>query len=115
VHFACLHYHMSHSLLYTSLLIISFSAFWKLQDITVRKLYKEVRSDLRKSWGFTNAIQLSIGKSTLVKDDRKIRDVGIHDNITLAVIAFSVPDKWDVFVTVPGKSAPEKITLEEVL
>ncbi|XP_065914086.1 uncharacterized protein [Dysidea avara] len=54
-----------------------------------------------------------MGSSTLVKDDRKIRDVGIRDNITLTVIALSVPDKWDIFVTVPGMSAPAKITMEE--
>jgi len=44
-----------------------------------------------------------------------MRDIGIHDGITMPVIALSVPDKWDVFVTVPGMSAPEKITLDEVL
>jgi len=51
----------------------------------------------------------------LVKDDRKIRDVGIFDNITMTVIALSAPDKWDIFVTVQGMSLPAKITLEEVL
>ena len=81
----------------------------------MRKLYKEVRSDLKTTWGFINAIQLSIGTSNLVKDDRKIRDVGIYDNITMTVIALSAPDKWDIFVTVPEMSLPAKITLEEVL
>ena len=50
----------------------------------------------------------------VVKDDRKMRDIGIHDGITLSVVALSDPGKWDVFVTVPGMSAPIKITLEEV-
>jgi len=85
-----------------------------LQDITVRKLYKEARRDLKKAWGFMNAIQLSVDSRTLVKDDQKIRDVGIHDNITLAVFALSVPDRWDILVTGPGMSSPTKITMEEV-
>ena len=87
-----------------------------LQDITVRKLYKEARSAVKKAWEFTNAIHLYVvGTTPSAKDDQKIRDVGIHDSITLSVFALTVPDTWDIFVTVPGMSAPIRITMEEVL
>ena len=64
-----------------------------LQDITVHKLYKEARSATKKAWGFTHAIHLYVvGTTPLAKDDQKIRDVGIHDNITLSVFALTIPD-----------------------
>jgi len=43
-----------------------------------------------------------------------MRNAGIHDGITLPVFALSEPDRWDMFVTVPGMAAPKQITLEEV-
>ena len=43
-----------------------------------------------------------------------MRNAGIHDGITLPVFALSEPDRWDMFVTVPGMAAPKQISLEEV-
>jgi len=44
-----------------------------------------------------------------------MRDIGISDGITMPVFALSVPDKWDIFVTVLGMPTQIKITLDEVM
>jgi len=73
-----------------------------------------VRQDLRRNWGFQDAIQLFKGPALLVKNDSKVRDSGIYNEITLSVVVQTGPDKWDLFVTLPGRSSPTTITLSEV-
>lgn len=85
-----------------------------LQEATVRKLYSTVRRDLKLSWGFNESIQLLNGSNVLVKNDSKIRAVGLFNGVTLNVVNQSGPYSWDLFVKLPGKSSANTITLYEV-
>ena len=88
-----------------------------LQDLTVRKLYTTVRPVLKSKWDFKNSFKLYVNSSPLTKAiiyNRKIRDAGLCNGITLFVEAQSSPYTWDFFVKLGTHGSPCAVTIDEV-
>ena len=84
-----------------------------MQDVTVRKMYRQAR----KALGATSAIKVALGsgqRRDIPKSDERIDTVGITNSCELYAVIQQQPDIFKVTVKYPGSIGTKVIDIAEV-